>query len=74
LPAGLLAELTVEVNEAYKSLLRRTRRQLLKKTDEPLVSAYNALVAGVNQGLSPDELTDLNDDLEDAYSDARHAS
>lgn len=74
LPIGLLTEVTAEVDEAHKSILRRARRQLLKMIDEPLVTAYNTLVAGVNQGLPPDELVDLNDELEDAYSDARHAS
>jgi hypothetical protein len=74
LPAGLLHAINVEVSEAQKSLLRRARKQLLKKIDDPLVDAYNDFARAVNEGRGADDLTDLVDDLEDAYGDARHSS
>jgi molecular chaperone DnaK (HSP70) len=74
LPPDLLVELTVEVGEQFRSILRRAKKQLLRRVDKELVKAYNAFALAANARRPEAELTDLSDELEDAYSDARRAS
>lgn len=73
-PDGLLIEVTTELSDEHKGVLRRARKQLLRKPDNGLVEAYNDFVRAANSGRPADELTDLGDDLEDAYQDARRSS
>jgi Hsp70 protein len=75
LPVDLLTALRIEIqNEFFKSVLRRTRKQLLKQIDPTLVGAYNAFAEAVNVGRPEDTLSELADALEDAYADARRSA
>lgn len=69
-----IVELIQDVQGDVKSLIRRAKKQLLQKQDKALLTALNALIIGVNGKLSEDEITDLSDDLEDVYHDARNRS
>lgn len=62
-----IVETTVDVPAEYRSLIRRTKKQLLKKPDAELLTALNTFIIALNEGKSEDELINLNDELEDAY-------
>lgn len=66
--------LTGEVKDEYKGILRRSRKQLLRRIDTDLVEAYNTFAKAVNEGRSEETVQDLADDLGDAYDDARRSS
>jgi molecular chaperone DnaK (HSP70) len=74
LPPNLLTDIRIEVqNEFHKSVVRRTRKQLLKQIDPALVGAYNAFADAVNAGRPEETISELADALEDAYADARRS-
>ena len=66
--------ITGEVKDEYRSILRRTRKQLLRKIDPDLVEAYNNFAKAVNENGSVDIVQNLADDMGDAYDDARRSS
>jgi len=66
-----LIQPTQPVPDQFKSIVRRAEKWVLRYGDGELREAYNGFVAALNQGPPEDELTDLGDDLADAYSDAR---
>jgi molecular chaperone DnaK (HSP70) len=69
-----LVLLTVEVKDEFKSLVRRAHKQLLRGTNPALVAAYNAFVTAANSGTADEQLTDLFDELDEAYSAAKRLS
>lgn len=74
LPDGLLLALTSEVVDEYKGILRRSRKQLMRRIDTELVKAYNNFAKAVNEGRPANEIEELGDELGDAYDDARRSS
>jgi molecular chaperone DnaK (HSP70) len=74
LPEGLLTPLTGEVKDEYRGILRRSRKQLVRKIDPDLVEAYNVFARAVNANKPADVVQDLADELGDAYDDARRSS
>lgn len=66
-----LIEPEVEVPEQFKQILRRSRKQLLKKFDQPLLDAFNAFAIAINSNELLENLEDLGDTLADTYDDAR---
>ena len=67
---GLLIP-TVEVPDQFKQIVRRAKKQLLRKFDRELFTAFNAFVTALNLGKSEEELEEVGDDLADAHEDAR---
>ena len=72
--AGALVVLGVEVKDEFKSLVRRVQKQLLRETNPALVAAYNAFATAANAGTADDQLTDLFDELDEAYGNAKRPS
>ena len=67
---GIVAA-TREIPEAYKSILRRSEKTLLRTPNQSLLAAHNALVTALNSEISGADLDNLHDALEDAYLDSR---
>jgi hypothetical protein len=59
------------VKDEFKSLLRRTQKRLLSNPEATLIAAYNAFATAANGGADEDRLTDLYDELDEAYADAK---
>ena len=70
-PGSSVLEPSCPIPEQFMSIVRRSKKQLLRKPDTILLETYNAFVTALNTGVSEDNLTDCGDDLEDAYHDAR---
>jgi len=66
-----LVELTAEPPGKLETILRRSKKLILKSSDEDLVQAYNNLASALNDGHPEESIEDLWDELEDAYHDAR---
>ncbi len=66
-----LVELTTDPPGKMETILRRSKKLILKSGDEELAQAYNALVRSLNHGDPEESIDDRWDKLEDAYHDAR---
>ena len=69
-----LVEVSGNVPEAFKSLVRRSQKLLLSKLDVQLAERFNRFVSALNASASNEKLEELADELEDAYHDARTQS
>jgi molecular chaperone DnaK (HSP70) len=66
-----IIEPVVEIPDQFKSIVRRTKKQLVKKPNVDLVEAFNVFINALNAGEPLGKLEELYDELADTYDEAR---
>jgi len=66
-----LIEPQKEIPAQFKQMVRRGKKQLLKKFDQRLLDAFNAFSSALNAGQTEEEVEDIGDNLADVFDEIK---